>query len=75
MEDKDVAVGMKVVPFQKTIFGPLNFSIVWKVAQNLYKPSLFVIKKNDDFDCWILGMSMSSNGDFFKAVDFEPYTE
>ena len=76
MKDKDVKIGMKVVPHDKTshIFMGLRMSYNWESAQEVKQPFLYVA----DFDggYWILNINKDTpNGDYFNACDFEPYEE
>ena len=80
MLDKDVTIGMKVVPHDKTIgFGKgLHNSSAWNEHGGCDQGYLFV---NEHFlgsenmaECWVLTVMHPVNrgGDFFNASDFEP---
>lgn len=75
MNNSDVKIGMKVVPFQKTIGDVFEKSIVWKWAQRDKQPFLYVNGYEPYNDYWRLHNSETGeqNGDFYKAEDFEPY--
>jgi hypothetical protein len=71
MENKDVKVGMKVVPHSKSIFKSLSDSM-WNPESQSY---LYVTGK--DKNGWTLNIydDEDNNGDYFLAEDFEPYEE
>lgn len=71
MNKKDVVIGMKVVPFQKTAYGfeGLEKSFAWKWAIEANRPYLNVDSWSEINCCWIL------DGDLFNSCDFEPYID
>ena len=74
MKNKDVVIGMKVVPTRKTIYPPLSGSVVWNRAQQHGRKYLYVIYRNEEMNCWELNDHHSrERGDFFKAKDFVEY--
>ena len=80
MKSKDVRIGMKVVPFQKTA-GVRGFP-TWrdvttvKRANDSNQPFLFVVGWNKDSKCWILSnvSTVYSDWALFSSKDFYPYT-
>lgn len=82
MKTKDIKIGMRVTPFQKT---------VKKYEENIdqykrhkygsglflnFNNYLFVVDYDEDTKAWVLGENIKSNcGDCFNAEDFEPYQE
>jgi hypothetical protein len=78
MKDSDVKIGMKVVPFQKTVveWGDLEDSSCWMRRVDKPHPFLYVNEWDKDINCWILGdINVLGAGDYFNACDFEPYSE
>ena len=82
MKDEDVKIGMKVVPFQKTVWGDFSESQVWRDGVN--RGFLYVQAWDLEEKAWILGDidgltfvdgEEIFDGDFFNASDFEPYEE
>jgi hypothetical protein len=77
MNDKDVKIGMKVVPFKKTagFFAPrLKDSATWRRAQEDGQEFLYVIGYDNSRPCWVLSDNEDSHtGDFFNADDFYQY--
>jgi hypothetical protein len=77
MRKEDIEIGMKVVPFQKTLEGYAEFedSHVWKRAKEKNQNYLYVIDFDEDETYYILSeiMNDEADGDFFNAEDFEPY--
>lgn len=78
MKSKDVVIGMKVVPTQKTVgIFQENFRGIYAVerATMAGQPFLYVIKWNNIERCWCLSdQRYESSGDHFNARDFYPYT-
>ena len=76
MLDKDVQIGMKVVPHRKTAcLEGLGDSVVWNNALDNGMNFLYIAGYDDGFNCWILNDSSVESGDYFNASDFEPYEE
>jgi len=83
MKDIDVKIGMKVVPFQKTVWGDFSESQVWN--RNVSSQGFLYVQAWDlEEEAWILGdidgLTLVDgeeifDGDFFNACDFEPYKE
>jgi hypothetical protein len=75
MKNKNVKIGMRVVPFQKTAgVKDLSTSPVWKASK---KDFLYVTGQEDD-GLWVLDVKYvpgRPSGDFFNAKDFKPYRE
>ena len=79
MRKEDVKIGMKVVPFRKTVDGwsGLKESVQWKRAKDKNQPFLFVVAWDADEGCW--GLSWNRDGrrnnawDFFNSSDFRKY--
>ena len=78
MNVKDVVIGMKVVPHDKTTGVSLENSSVWKRAQEDQK-FLYVAKKRLENGRYIFILNELdenfADGDFYCASDFEPYEE
>ena len=78
MNVKDVVIGMKVVPHDKTTGVSLEYSGVWKTAQKEQK-FLYVVKKHLEKGHYIFMLNDKitgiAGGDFYCASDFEPYEE
>ena len=80
MKHEDVEIGMKVVPFQKTVddWGDgLSWSPNWNEYGGKEQGYLYVVglEKNDPY-AWILSNEENSfSGDYFNAEDFKPYAE
>lgn len=79
MNNKDVKVGMRVVPFQKTVEGwvSLDESVEVQIAREKRQSFLYVVAWDDD-GYWILAQNLElsgqvDRGDFFNAQDFVPY--
>jgi hypothetical protein len=69
MKDKNVVIGMKVVPHRKSIWCDLVDSTSWQKSNKKY---LYVNYESEDG--WCLDYDPESgSGDFFLASDFEPY--
>lgn len=79
MKSKDVRIGMKVVPFQKTVRTMQNNFrqiLTAQAAIERGQPYLYVIGWNKYQKCWRLSDNgRDSSGDFFLSKDFEPYVE
>ena len=90
MEEKDIIVGMKVIPIRKTIRYIFNMdckpiqcddcldrSVPWQIAQRKNQSYLCVkeINKTDYFTYYVLGYDMYGGGDFFLASDFDIYPD
>jgi hypothetical protein len=77
MLDKDVVIGMKVVPHSKSFLGPMEESNALIRANEINQPYLYVTKKGEGFDevYWVLWIDEKPTGDFFLAKDFEPYVD
>jgi len=78
MKKEHVKIGMRVIPFQKTVFSQLEKSNTWKDAQNKNQDYLYVVDWDDKLNCFVLddeNMNDEDNGDFFNPEDFEPYEE
>ena len=74
MKKVDVKIGMKVVPFRKTVWGNFSGSTVWNTAKNIQQPFLYVVGWDNEEQAYILNDSKKTKtGDFFKASDFNPY--
>lgn len=71
--DNEFKVGDKVIPHDKTIWGDLDSSIVWKRARDKGQPYLYVatVEGNRFF----LNDKNERGGDFFKLGDFTHYVE
>jgi hypothetical protein len=73
MKNKNVKIGMRVVPFQKTAgVKDLSTSPVWKASK---KDFLYVTGQEDD-GLWVLDVKYvpgRPSGDFFNAKDFKRY--
>ena len=78
MNVKDVVLGMKVVPHDKTTGVSLEYSEVWKRAQKEQK-FLYVTGKRIEKGHYIFMLNDKitdiAEGDFYCARDFEPYEE
>lgn len=90
MKRRDVKIGMKVVPFRKSIkytgergvhrikskINNLDSSIVWKKAQKEGQPFLFVqaFAIENKIEYVELGNTDSEGSDFFLPSDFKLYT-
>ena len=74
MLDKDVTVGLKVVPHDKTVenFVGLDYSYNWNDAGGKDQGYLYVVEYESGSKCWALGVRPNSGGDYFNASDFEP---
>lgn len=68
-------IGEKVVPKSKTVVGDLESSVVWKSAQEMGQPFLYVsgIDSDDTFVC--IDDIKKSGGDYFHRRDLVPYDE
>lgn len=75
MEDKDVKIGMKVVPFRKSVYSSLEDSLMWNLAKDSAQPFLFVKDFDEDLSGWLLVDKLSHGGDYFLSSDFYPYVE
>lgn len=78
MKEDNIQIGMKVVPFQKTVlgWGRLHNSEVWETAIKKDQKYLYVVGKNNKNDCYILNDELdldNIDGDYFNPEDFEPY--
>jgi len=74
MNKKDVKIGMKVVPFQKTTYSGLENSGILRDAKRIGQPYLYVCGWDDDENCFYLHVDKNEDsGDFFNPEDFEPY--
>ena len=82
MENKDVQIGMRVVPHAKS--EGKGYSRHLERAREWHQPYLYVTGKvserewgkHYDDDVWELSTFLHDSGaDFFKAADFEPYVE
>ena len=75
MKNKDVVIGMKVVPTRKTMFPPLSGSKMWNRAKLSYQPYLYVDSYDVKLNAWVLVFNVNSSvfGDYFKAKDFVEY--
>jgi hypothetical protein len=75
MKNKNVVVGMKVVPHDKTIYGPLNSSNAWKQAIENKQGFLYVVEfePDRDRDAWVLSVNKNNSGDYFYSTDFSPF--
>ena len=72
MKIKDVEIGMRVVPFKKTIMGGIETSVVWNQAMQNNQQYLYVINKENDY--FALGDNKNdTDGDYFKAEEFHVY--
>lgn len=79
MKNEDVKIGMKVVPFQKTVKGydGLSTSVAWYRAKEKHQPFLYVAKKDGDgiFILYDDVNYVDLGCDYFNACDFQPYIE
>lgn len=78
MKNKNVKIGMKVMPFQKTAYWDgLDSSNAWNRAKNSNQPYLYVKEWDYDRGYWVLNDTIDDNhgGDFFNSCDFSPYKE
>lgn len=76
MKNKDVKIGMKVVPFKKTApgWGNLLSSVCWNKWGG--KEQGFMYVTGLDEEGWMLNPNKSkTTGDFFRAGDFKPYEQ
>jgi hypothetical protein len=74
MRKKDVKIGMKVIPFQKTAYGSLETSVHWRRSCENNQPYLYVSYWNEEECCWALSrIDNAQGGDYFNSWDFEPY--
>jgi len=76
MKDKDVRIGMKVVPHDKTVYSVegLETSNEWKKAKAKKQRFLYITGKRYDF--YVLNTNENDpTGDFFNVSDFEPYVD
>jgi hypothetical protein len=77
LKDEDIKIGMKVVPFKKTVTGwenTLDNSPTWinrKIGQNY----LYVVGWDKEYNCWLLSNNIQGSGDFFNASDLKLYKE
>lgn len=81
MKDKDVKIGMKVVPHKKTrgfvgdnrTNSDLANSYIWNYAKGVGQSFLYVTRKESNY--WVLSYDKSQGimGDFFNASDFKPF--
>jgi hypothetical protein len=76
MKKEDVKIGMKVVPFQKTVKGweGLETSCVWKKTKEKGQNYLCINEYDENEGCYVLGFE-ETDGDFFNVEDFKPYVE
>jgi hypothetical protein len=78
LNKKDIKIGMKVVPFQKTVKNYLDFnsSGVWRRAKEKNQNYLYVVGFEENEKYYMLSeiMGFEIYGDFYNAEDFEPYT-
>ena len=77
MLKEDVEIGMKVIPYSKTVedFEGLENSGHWKGAISINQYYLFVTGWHEDTNAFSLGIEINDSGDYFNACDFEPYIE
>jgi len=78
MLEEHVRIGMRVVPFQKTAFGNLEHSNVWKDALNKNQSYLYIVGWDTSLNYFVLddeNFDNGDNGDYYNAEDFEPYEE
>lgn len=80
MKKSQIKIGMKVVPFRKSVDGyaRLRESHQVEVAKKMGQPFLYVTERNEDEHCWCLSVSNVPNthvADFFNSWDFVPYVE
>lgn len=75
MKNEDIIKGMKVVPFQKSIFKGLGSCYIWNEAKNSYSPYLIVDSWNKKQNCWVLTNVCERQGESFNSCDFELYVE
>lgn len=71
MNHKDVRIGMKVVPFRKSVgYVGLEDSIVWRTAKE--RGYLYVLGERELIGkkVWSLGEPSERGGDYFMASDF-----
>jgi len=78
MKDKDVAVGMKVVPHAKTAKGKgilqgLENSKRWALAKKFHQPFMYVNTNLGDVYLLSDQSTLVRDGEWFRAVDFELY--
>ena len=75
MLKKDVKIGMKVVPFQKTADREFKISC-WKRAKEAKQPYIYVVGYRMKVEGWALNNdSTRTTGDHFKSEDFNLYIE
>lgn len=73
MRNKDVRIGMKVVPFQKTVNGWSNFPThTWEECSE-NQGFLYVTEYDNDQKCWVLSEDTDGKGDFYNSQDFKSY--
>jgi hypothetical protein len=80
MKKSDVKIGMKVVPFRKTVPGwdwdGLDGSTEWDKAKKNNIPYLIVKGYDAEEKAWELGVNAETfDADFFRASDFRLYVE
>ncbi len=77
MKSNDVRIGMKVVPFQKTV-GIMqdNFRQILTVRTAIERrqPYLYIVGWHKYDKCWRLSDTRDGGGDFFNSKDFHLYT-
>jgi hypothetical protein len=76
MKTKDVRIGMKVVPHNKTVKGWEDFKncFHWNDVKDTDHPYLFVVGKDRNPACYVLNQDEGAKGgNFYRASDFNPY--
>ena len=79
MRMSEIKIGMKVVPFRKTVkgFGNLSVSHQWAFAKEMEQPFLYVIKDSSPRGvvCCSTRRKAYGRGDYFMPGDLKPYVE
>ena len=80
MKMSEIKIGMKVVPFKKTVtgYGGLRHSAAWNTAKEMEQPFLYVIKDSlcpRGAVCCSMRRKAYGPGDYFMPGDLKPYVE
>ena len=73
MKTKDVVIGMKVVPFKKSVGVTLDHSSVWEDAKRNGQHYLFVCARSTTGYWELSDREYDYAFDYFKSGDFNPY--
>ena len=74
MKLKDVKIGMKVVPHQKSIWGSLADCNVWQSVKDT-QGFLFVAQIDEDGEITLCATIEESDGNLYKCQDIVPYDD